>query len=134
MEYSSASCAKESFEIVRKLKLSSMANFSNFFCPTHVRPEDFRNFDTAVFTLVVLQYCNNRPADSKSRTVERVNELWPFRSPVADVGSPCLEIIEIRARRDFSILFLCRYPYFEVVSLGSRESQIASTEAYYPIW
>ena len=54
MEYSSASCAKESFEIVRKLKLSSMANFSNFFCPTHVRPEDFRNFDTAVFTLVVL--------------------------------------------------------------------------------
>ena len=47
-----------------------------------------------------------------------------------DVGTACLEIKAVGAGRNFTVLVLCRHPYFEIIGLGRGETDIASAQAY----
>src|SRR5579872_3373587 len=54
--------------------------------------------------------------------------------PVTDQGSPRLEVLAVRARRNLAVRLLAREPYFQVVRLRRRKAHVARAESHRSIW
>ena len=92
--------------------------------------EGSRYADRTVGALIVLQDGDQRATDGESRAVEGVNERrLRFRvAAVANSAPSGLEIGAIRTRADLAVELLSREPHFEIIRLGSVESDIARAE------
>ena len=75
----------------------------------HVRPQHFRNADSAVFVLIVFENSNPGTADGKTAAIKSMHKsgfslgfaaLIPYSSPAG------LKVFEIAAGTDFAIAIL----------------------------
>src|SRR3546814_11362416 len=83
----------------------------------------------------MFEYGDQRPADRKPRTVQRMDEaraLFPG-SPEPGVHPPRLEIPAIGARTDLAVTALARQPDFKVIGLARRKTHVAGAEQHPPI-
>src|SRR5512145_1898417 len=68
--------------------------------PAHVRPQRLWHLDRAVGPLAILHDGDQRPPDGQPGAVERVDEMRPLLTRLAEarVHAPRLEVATIRAR------------------------------------
>src|SRR5439155_1375006 len=93
----------------------------------NIRTKRFRNHDRSILLLIVFHDCDPGAADSQTGSVQCVHkpDFSAAAGTVADVGSPRLEILEVAARWDFTIVVLAGQPNFDIVALRSSEAHVA---------
>src|ERR1035438_3379766 len=97
-----------------------------------VGPQDFRNEHAAIGLLIVLDDRNPRPSDCQPAAIERVHQLRflaAFRA-ITDVRASRLKIREVRARGNLAEETLSRQPYFDVIGLRRRKTQVGGAERH----
>src|SRR5687767_10676573 len=101
----------------------------------HVRLQDFRNSDSSVSLLIMLQNGSNDAGECEARSVQRVDEtgLFARRRPVADVCATGLEVRERAAGRYLEPLANAGRKNLEIVTSRCSESRIASGQQHAPM-
>src|SRR4029077_3462617 len=96
----------------------------------HIRLQRLRNAHAAVGLLIILHDGNPRTPYSQCAAIQRVKKFSLVLSlgTIADIRAPCLESLEVRARRNLAEKILPRQPDFNVISLGRRESHTGGTK------
>ena len=94
---------------------------------SHIRSEGFGDSYRAVGILVVFQNCSGGSAYCNARTVEGMNEagFLAFFASKPDSRSARLEVLEVRARRNLNISVVRRKPYFNIIGLCARKTEVA---------
>ena len=89
----------------------------------------------AIGLLVVLQNGNHHTRKSQPGAIYGVGQLRALSlgGPVADTGSPSLEVGASGAGTDFKPLLAASGPDFNVVSLGRLETDVPRAELEHPV-
>ncbi|MNI91528.1 hypothetical protein D3C73_1492080 [compost metagenome] len=83
---------------------------------------------------MILQQRNQNPGRSDHGVVQRMAELQPpLFVPVADVGPPGLEVVQIRRRVGFAVGLAARHPGLNVVLLIGLLRHIPGTDGHHPV-
>src|SRR6266850_7311532 len=92
----------------------------------HVLAQRLRHQYAAISLLIIFQNRQPGAPNGQAAAVQGVHEigfLAAFRTP-ANIRTPRLESLKVRARGNFAIELLPRQPNFEVISLGCGKSQV----------
>src|SRR6185312_7166188 len=104
----------------------------------HVRAQNFGDKNCAVRLLIIFDHGDPSAADREAASVKGVDELrfglGALRGrPVADIRTPGLKGVEIRAGGNFAVKTLPWQPDLQIVGLGGREAGVAGAEQDAPI-
>src|SRR3569623_630840 len=101
----------------------------------HIGLQDVRHGDAPVLILIIFHDRDQRTADRETRAVQGMHQLRLAGLGIAParLQAPRLEVLEVAARRNFSVFLLARQPYLDVVSLGGRKTHVATAEHYHAI-
>src|SRR5215467_7960965 len=102
---------------------------------SHKWAQSLRNHNAAVGLLIIFYQRYPGSADRQSASIQRVYEfVFPLAlALVADVGSACLERLEIRARGNLAEQLLPRKPDLDIVGLSRRCPDIASAQSNHAV-